>query len=268
MKFLTIPVAILCLVGGAFFLFAGGKSDGGRESRELSVNKEGNDSTVEGVAVVELFTSEVCSSCPPAEKLLNSLAATAEENNLRLYPVAFHVDYWNRLGWKDRFSSPRWSERQNQYAAAFRAETIYTPQMVVNGSAEFVGSNESQAKREIERAMKERPAVGITAEAALDTSGVVHYTCRLDALPSGTDLVLLLVEKNLSSDVSRGENRGKQLDHENVVRLLEQVPLHDKREVEGSLIVPEEVNREQIDLICFVQEQKSMKIIGATKVEL
>src|ERR1700744_6104626 len=94
-----------------------------------------------GFAVIELFTSEGCSSCPPADALVARVQK--ESNDKPVYILAFHVDYWNRLGWKDVFSSAEYSERQNQYARWLKLSSVYTPQIVVNGRTEFVGSEEA-----------------------------------------------------------------------------------------------------------------------------
>jgi hypothetical protein len=101
---------------------------------------------LQGAVLIELFTSEGCSSCPPADRLLEKLAA---ENNDKVYVLSFHVDYWNYIGWKDPFSQARFSQRQRNYARQFSLESIYTPQMVVNGVAEFVGSDEQKLRAAI-----------------------------------------------------------------------------------------------------------------------
>ena len=104
--------------------------------------------------VVELFTSEGCSSCPPADELLAKLDKTQLIAGVEIIPLEFHVDYWNELGWTDPFSSSLFSERQNSYARAFGNGRIYTPQMVVDGGAEFVGSNSGRAYEAIRRAAR------------------------------------------------------------------------------------------------------------------
>ena len=105
-------------------------------------------------AVVELFTSEGCSSCPPADKLLGEIVANARENKKSVFALAFHVDYWDYIGWKDPYAKKAFSERQQRYAQTFRSNRIYTPQMVVNGTEEFVGSNRAKARANIESALK------------------------------------------------------------------------------------------------------------------
>jgi hypothetical protein len=103
--------------------------------------------------VVELFTSEGCASCPPADSVLEKLIASQPVAGARIIGLGEHVDYWDRLGWKDRFSSAAVTSRQRQYQARFRTESIYTPQMIVDGRAEFVGGDDSAARRAVERAL-------------------------------------------------------------------------------------------------------------------
>ncbi|MGE3799613.1 MAG: DUF1223 domain-containing protein [Candidatus Kapaibacterium sp.] len=265
MRFLIVLCALVIVAAGAMIFFGGTAP---HNSEKLGQMQEIPDTATSGFALVELFTSEGCSSCPPAEKFLNRLVAEAEEKGIALFPVAFHVDYWDRLGWKDRFSSSTWSDRQRAYAEVFRLESIYTPQMIVNGSVEFTGSNESRGRNEIAKALTIPGSLKIGISAGIDSASVIRYACTLDTIPSNADLVLLLVENNLTSDVSRGENKGKKLNHANVVRLLERIPLGKANRVEGRLVIPDEVNQEELALIAFVQDQKTMKIFGAVRSEL
>src|SRR6476620_3102500 len=122
-----------------------------KKQNKTSINKN-------GFAVVELFTSEGCSSCPPADAVLARLAADTRDRGLAVYPLAFHVDYWDRLGWRDPHSAKAYTDRQYAYAAALGAAgQVYTPQMVVNGTAAFAGSNAREADRQVAAALV-RPA--------------------------------------------------------------------------------------------------------------
>ena len=265
MKVLSIFIAVIIVIGAGLMVIAKGGGTNQVEEHSILLPKETSDTIAPGFALLELYTSEGCSSCPPAEKLLNKLVQEAGDSNLSIYPLAFHVDYWNRLGWKDRFSSSRWSDRQRQYAMVFRSESIYTPQLIVNGSVEFVGSDESKVRKEIKKVLMKEPVVNVELSAGVDTVGVVRYACTLDTIPANADLILVLIEKGLASDVSRGENKGKTLTHENVVCLLEQISLDESQRIEGRLEIPEDVDQEQIELIALVQDRTSMKILGATK---
>lgn len=144
-----------------------------------------------GFAVVELFTSEGCSSCPPADALLAQIEK--ESQNKPVYLLAFHVDYWNRLGWKDRFSSTKFSSRQNQYANWLNLKTVYTPQVVVNGSREFVGSEENIFRNSIKTALA-KPSLGnlaISTSKKGNSNLILNY--NTDQPTDGYSLALALV---------------------------------------------------------------------------
>jgi hypothetical protein len=157
--------------------------------------------------LVELFTSEGCSSCPPADRLLGLLDS-------QVIVLSEHVEYWDSLGWKDRFSSAAFTERQSSYAHSFGIDGPYTPQMVVDGAAQFTGSDSRQAQAEIQKAAG-RPRIDISlvrsaAGVRIETQGAAH-----DA-----DLWLALADSSASTQVKNGENKGHELRHVAVVRSL------------------------------------------------
>lgn len=166
--------------------------------------------------LVELFTSEGCSSCPPADQLLARLAAEQSVPGAVVVPLSLHVDYWNQLGWKDPFSSRRYSERQSDYARRFgSAGRVYTPQVVVSGHKEVVGSDERAVRRAIETEAREPKAfVRVLADAV----GSVRVSVAGAA--GGSDVILAVVEDGQVSNVTRGENAGRHLAHTAVAREL------------------------------------------------
>lgn len=184
--------------------------------------------------VVELFTSEGCSSCPPAEALLNEMNAAPVMGRARVYAIAHHVDYWDRLGWKDPFASEGASDRQRMYAEIFKDRSVYTPQMVVNGRAGFVGSDRAVAAKEIARAADAEPLAMIEVEVnGWGMDAPLNVAWRLPDVPpasqesdsSGSDaqgftLHAMLVESGLETKVGAGENNGRTLRHDRVVRLM------------------------------------------------
>ncbi|TGD83101.1 DUF1223 domain-containing protein [Hymenobacter wooponensis] len=166
--------------------------------------------------VVELFTSEGCSSCPAADDALRQLETAQSVAGVEVLALGEHVDYWNRLGWKDPFSAAAFTERQRQYAAAFNTNS-YTPQAVVNGRTELVGSRQSALGTAIEQAAKAPRA----AEELTCAGAALHV--RVGQLPAGTGastVLLAFTETGLSSQVGRGENSGRLLRHAAVVREL------------------------------------------------
>lgn len=220
-------------------------------------------------AVVELFTSEGCSSCPPADRLLGEIVSQARAKGKPIYGLAFHVDYWDYIGWKDPYASSEFSDRQRRYAQAFGSSRIYTPQMVVNGRKEFVGSNEHKANSAIESALEQPPVVtvNITLSDVLVNEGAVTFAYEIPPAPEDAVINFALVERHLEQDVRRGENRGRTLQHENVVRAFKTVA-SGKSSDNLSLDVPEGVRLENSSLIAYVQHDRTMEIMGATGVDL
>ncbi len=175
--------------------------------------------------VLELFTSQGCSSCPSADRVLSRLGREARTDEVTLVPLAFHVDYWNRIGWADPFSSPRWSARQRLYAGVIGLRSVYTPQIVLNGSAELVGSHEGRLRTEIPAAVPSRPAGRVEIlRARLDgaTELVVDLAAELDDHDRAPRMVanLALFESGLVTRVESGENARLTLENDYVVRLL------------------------------------------------
>jgi len=216
-----------------------------------------------GFAVVELFTSEGCSSCPPEDEALSAIAEDARRENLPLYTLEWHVDYWDYLGWKDPYDSRLATERQYAYARALPS-SVFTPQVVVNGTIvpSYAGDRrgvESVARSLLDRAMPvsislrvlpPRSSSGFTVEA--DVSGA----------PAGSNLMLAVVENGLEATPSAGENAGRRLLHSSVVREALVVPA---RSGEVAVTVPQGVDVSRSLLIGIVQDPRSMRIFGAAE---
>jgi hypothetical protein len=212
-----------------------------------------------GFALLELFTSEGCSSCPPADALLARLVSESRDSGRRVYALSFHVDYWDRLGWKDRFSSAAWSRRQGEYARRFDLGSLYTPQLVVNGAKEMVGSDAAQVEAALHAALARAARVPVTVHATargLDVS----VRCKVEQAPAGAVLFLAWVDATASSAPDNGENRGRALHHVNVVRDLRSVPLDHP--FDGAV----ELKRPEIRdgaVIAWVQEAGAGAVVGA-----
>lgn len=219
----------------------------------------------EPFALVELFTSEGCSSCPPADRVLQALHRDRAGAGERVYVLSFHVDYWNRLGWVDPFSDAAYSDRQRAYARAFRSRTVYTPQMVVNGRDEFVGSRAKQASDTVDHALQAtpRPEVGVGFKVGLDAEGsAASVDWRLDRLPDGVVLNVAVVEDGLTVEVPRGENHGRTLTHDGVVRAWQTISL-DAKYGQVTLDLPSDLDASRSAVIAFVQDRKTMQVLGA-----
>jgi len=233
---------------------------------------------VHGPVVVELFTSEGCSSCPPADSLLLKMDEAHSVGNVEVIALEEHVDYWDELGWRDPYSSHEWTERQQRYAYTFRQGSVYTPQMVVDGRAEFVGSREGQARQTIANsAGKEKAVVAVTA--AMTSDGKDRVSVRVGKLPAtsaadSSEVWLAITETGLHTAVTRGENAGEDLRHSAVVRMLRKMGAADPKNQETSFTGDVNVSldkgwqRGNLRAVVFVQEKKTQQIVGAAEVKI
>jgi hypothetical protein len=223
--------------------------------------------------IVELFTSEGCSSCPPADALLSKMETAQPFKGVQIIAIEEHVDYWNQQGWVDPFSSVEWTDRQRGYTEAFRAESPYTPQMIINGRTQLVGSRADQAVKAVQEAQKTLgPAVQVSASAA--SSNEFKFTVsvgKLSGLSAGdaAEVWLAITESGLASQVSRGENAGRNLTHASVLRSLRRIGSADGRSdaasFAGEVLVKIKPGwkRENLTAVVLVQEKKSRHILGA-----
>ncbi len=174
------------------------------------------------LVLVELFTSEGCSSCPPADALLTKLLREQPIADVEIIPLSLHVDYWDHQGWRDPFASKALTSRQEAYSKIFGADRLYTPQMVVDGRDELNGSDEAGVRRLVQAAAA-RPHLPLRVDARARGSSV-RLSIDLPAAPADAepiDVLVALTEDDLSSVVRRGENGGRTLSHVAVVRKLD-----------------------------------------------
>jgi hypothetical protein len=222
--------------------------------------------------LVELFTAEGCSSCPPADALLERMIATQPTPGVAIVGLGEHVDYWNQLGWRDRFSSAEFTARQQAYVDNFDVENAYTPQMVVDGTVAFVGSDVQAARRALEQAAAVRHAkVSIDHSQPADRElEIVVTVSALQAPPQDdrADIIVAITEDGLRSDVKRGENAGKVLVHTAVVRSMKDIGQLNGAEgrARTRLKVSPEWRREQLKIVAFAQSRKSRRVLGTAVV--
>jgi hypothetical protein len=222
--------------------------------------------------LVELFTSEGCSSCPAADALLQRLVDTQPIAGAEIIALGQHVDYWDQLGWKDRFSSAASTNRQQRYGQVLNVDSIYTPQMVVDGRAELVGSDARRAQRAIsDAAAAPHATVTIALESAVaDRVSVAVGVTDLPKLSRGdrADLVVAVVESRLRSEVGGGENRGRTLAHAPVVRQMTTIGEATTATVRGQVAIGRDWQREHLTIAAFVQERFSRRVLGSAAVPL
>jgi hypothetical protein len=222
--------------------------------------------------VVELFTAEGCSSCPPADALLATLISSQPIEGAEVIALGQHVDYWNDLGWRDRFSSGAVTNRQRVYNRALNTESIYTPQLVIDGRTELVGSDGGGARRAIQRAL-DVPHGRVQIEVEPQGADAVALTISVSDLPQAgrgdrDEVVVAVTEDQLKTDVKRGENHGRVLTHVAVVRSLATVGDTASSSGPGRLSVPrvpfgQDWKRENLKIVAFVQEARSRHIVAA-----
>lgn len=228
--------------------------------------------------IVELFTSEGCSSCPPADELLRRLAQTQPVAGAEVIALEQHVDYWNRLGWTDPFSAAQFSARQGEYAAAFNHDGVYTPQMIVDGLTEFSGGNAPKARAAIVQAVQTPKANLILTRAGATKPDGVSLSVRVDKLPKlsaddTVEVLLAITEDNLRTNVPSGENAGHTLAHAAVVRQLRVLGQISPRgsttfTAQPTITLGAQWQRKNLRAVVFVQAHDSRRMLGAAALKL
>jgi hypothetical protein len=209
--------------------------------------------------LLELYTSEGCDSCPPADGRLSQFKSQAEHAG-RVVPLAFHVDYWDRLGWVDRFASPQHTQRQQTMAGLAKSRLVYTPQFLRNGR------DWRSAGSPLDGVVASASGASIVLELGVPTNGQLALNGEISAANAGTEVWLALYENNLESQVRAGENSGKTLRHDYVVRRLIGPLAPDK---EGRLSVRQQIaldagwKRADLGVVVFVQDKASGEILQA-----
>jgi hypothetical protein len=215
----------------------------------------------QGFALVELYTSEGCSSCPAAEEIAATLPKKYPSG---VYLLSFHVDYWDRLGWKDPFSNASYTLRQKQYAELLNLSSLYTPQVIVNGRTEMVGSDEPRVRKAIETQLAATTNVSIEANAHSAGNGTVTVDYALTGKSQG-NLQAALVQLQASTAVKNGENAGRQLHHVNIVR-----DLSTSGKAKGSitLTLPPDLTPADCKVILFLQDKDNLNVGGARLIDI
>jgi hypothetical protein len=261
-----------------YFLFAWASAIGITASASVGLSTDGSAKPSPRLAgrtpvLVELFTSEGCSSCPLADTLLAKLQANQPVDDALIIPLSEHVDYWDNERWRDRFSSPLFSTRQASYVQALQENEVYTPQMVVDGQKGFVGSEEKTAIAAIAASAKQ-PKATVELVVTSHREGSVGLTISISGLaarqPAEPDSVFVAVtENNLSNQVQGGENEGRRLSHQAVVRTFTKVGFAKqgaKTELQSVLHLDLSWKRNDLAIVAFVQGQVSGRILGSGEV--
>lgn len=213
------------------------------------------------VPLLELYTSEGCSSCPPADKWLSSLKPDAS----KVIPLAFHVDYWDYIGWKDKFSKAEYSDRQRKTAAFTGAGFVYTPQFVLNGR-DFRGADESRLNQAITASQKLASRANLSLNAVTLSSGEVNLQATVKAVNSAdiknADIFIAIYESKLASQVNAGENNGRELKHDYVVQnFFGAYQLSKQNEFVKNFNLKPEWKGRPAGAVIFVQDAKNGEIL-------
>ena len=265
---MRIVLAVAILLAGEALLAC---DTGLRESEGIDASQDRTGAARGGLVLVELFTSQGCSSCPPADELLSRLAEDPELAG-RVVPLAFHVDYWNRLGWRDPFSDARWSERQRRYARALGADSVYTPMLVVGGRRHLVGSK----KREVRAAVREALAAPARAALTLSLGEVLdgRFPATLEARlpeasrPRRVEAWVALWQDGLVTPVGRGENADRTLRNDRVVRRLVRAAAWGADDgptprARAILELDPAWSREELGVAAFLVDPSTSEVLGA-----
>lgn len=228
--------------------------------------------------LVELFTSEGCSSCPPADALLQELVAQQPVPGAEIIALEEHVDYWNHDGWVDPYSSTEWTVRQQDYVSLIKKD-VYTPEMVVDGESQFLGSDPRQAGLEIEKAAHGTGTEVTITPTGADAKGSPRFNISVGKLEGSTagdnaEVWLAVTEDGLRSSVSRGENAGHVLTHVATLRSLRKIGVANANATPASFTSSTEVklnshwNHENLHVTVFVQKKKTRQVLGAASVKI
>ena len=217
--------------------------------------------------LAELFTSEGCNSCPPADRLLEMLLEEQPLEGIYVVPLSEHVTYWDHQGWKDPFGSPQFTARQQQYGLRFNLDSVYTPQLVIDGTREFVGSDKQSIERALSGATKApKPALTV---AATERDSMIEVSASGPGLKveSDAEVWFAITEDHMSIDVKRGENADKTLKHSGVVRVLRSAGNADRAAPIEIKLLPD-WRHDNLRVVSFVQSRKSHKVLSVGFTEL
>ncbi len=208
--------------------------------------------------VLELFTSQGCSSCPPADELLKEVKSD------NVIALSYHVDYWNYIGWKDPFSDAKYTQKQQRYASKFFSSSLYTPQVVVNGKEHFVGSNASMLNQKIESYSKEKSNQSISILDIKRNDNFIEFEYAISESILNNNLRIVLVIDERITTVKRGENRNRTLVNNNIV-VAEQVFKVRNTTGKGRLQIPAIVNEDDDLSLVLLIENDNLDIITAVQ---
>jgi hypothetical protein len=244
-------IILICLLVSSFTL-------------QKVIEKKEVKSHQEGFAVLELFTSQGCSSCPPADAVL---AKYVLQNNPNIIPLAFHVDYWNYIGWIDPFSKAQFTDRQHNYANQLNAQGNYTPQLIINGKYELVGSKENEINNLVNKELTIKKEFNITIKKTSIANNLLNIEYYADTNPN-TVVNLALVKKKEFTSIKRGENNGLKQTNYNIVYDFKSVTNATKSNFKTNFQFKPDWLATDFMVVAYIQNTKTGNIIAVTKNEI
>ncbi|MBG6109727.1 hypothetical protein H4V97_003079 [Flavobacterium sp. CG_23.5] len=219
----------------------------------------------QGIVILELFTSQGCSSCPPADRVLEKYVLT---NNPNIIPIAFHIDYWNYIGWKDPFSRAEFTNRQRDYSRNFNSGTIYTPQLIINGKYQVVGSNENSIKTLVNQELLIKNPARIDIYAITLVGNKLVVKCSTTDLSANKTVNVALVKKKEFTSIKRGENTGLKQTSYNIVYDFKSKSLTNGTENQTIFDFKSDWKASDFMIVVYLQNNSNGKIIAASKKEI
>ncbi len=220
--------------------------------------------TENNFAIIELFVSEGCGASPVAEKQMHALLDEYGKLNKPVTLLTFHVDYWNKYGWQDPFSSLAFTRRQNNYASALKQKEVFTPQVFINGQLAFAGSEIKKIKSETERMLKRTTKDTLLINADSTVRDTLWISCSASQAGPNLTLAVFLVLPEASSNVLKGDNEGKTLAHKNIVRKMDFFPVPEKKWTAG-IPLRQFKNKKGMYLVAYLQQKQTKKILAVSK---
>ncbi len=237
------------------------------QAQTISFAKSSAQQSEPRIVLVELFTSEGCSSCPPADALLQQVDGKQTESGQLIVTLSEHVTYWNHLGWSDPFSSEIYTQRQYEYGQRFHIDSVYTPQMVINGEEQIVGSDRAGLLRAIREEQKPTSlSVHINSINAHDRTLIVDFSVTGTTPRGGADLFAVITDDADRSSVLHGENSGRTLSHVSVARSITRIAKLGDR-TEQTIRIPLPATSQLSDnpgrhLVLFAQTAGLGRVLG------
>lgn len=218
-----------------------------------------------GVVVLELFTSQGCSSCPLADEVLDKVQETYKNDNV--FALSYHVDYWNYIGWKDPFAKKKYTQKQRSYAVKFRDNRVYTPELVINGKEHFVGSNETKMHQKVKAYLKASESETISLKNIKRSGTNINFDYDFSGKLTNRKLRVVLVIDERITHVKRGENRNRTLKNTNIV--VNEFYVDAVAESGAlSITIPDVVAQDDELHVLMIVENETTDVLGATKVKV